>query len=160
MVRYNDIVHNSFLIAVLSLRLMVRLSEIYRYSLWSTYACANQPPRPIQSISHNVTRTLQDHKWLPWVHLIRCWCVKLLLFTFLQRWMFCHKKFSLNLFSSYIFFVSKHLRQFNFKLFVEIFSFKFFCCQILIITTFLTVFFCHKKITINIKSQFFLNIAC
>ena len=43
MVRYNDIVHDSFLIAVLSLRLMFRLSKIYRYSLCSTYACANQP---------------------------------------------------------------------------------------------------------------------
>ena len=29
-------------------------------------------PKPIQSISHNVTRTSQDRKWLPWVHLIRC----------------------------------------------------------------------------------------
>jgi hypothetical protein len=29
-------------------------------------------PMPIQSISHNVTRTSQDRKWLPWVHLIRC----------------------------------------------------------------------------------------
>ena len=43
MVRYNYIVHDSFLIAVLSLRLMVRDSEICRYSLCSTYACVNQP---------------------------------------------------------------------------------------------------------------------
>ena len=33
MVRYNDVVHNSFLIKLFSYRLMVRLSEIYRYSL-------------------------------------------------------------------------------------------------------------------------------
>ena len=38
MVRYNDIVHDSFLIAVFSLRLMFRLSKIYRYSLCSTSA--------------------------------------------------------------------------------------------------------------------------
>ena len=30
------------------------------------YICmCKSTPRPIQSISHNVARTLQDHKWLP-----------------------------------------------------------------------------------------------
>ena len=43
MERYNDIVHDSFLIAVLRLGLMVRLSEICRYSLCITYVALSDP---------------------------------------------------------------------------------------------------------------------
>ena len=44
MARFNDIVHDSFLMAVLSLtlRLMVRFSEVYRYSL-SKYTGTYRP---------------------------------------------------------------------------------------------------------------------
>ena len=40
MAGFNDIVHDSFLITELSLRLMVRFSEVYRYSLCTAVQCA------------------------------------------------------------------------------------------------------------------------
>ena len=56
MVTYNNVFHDSFLIAVL--RLMVRLSKVNRYSLCSTYAGAN---RPLCQFSLLVTMS-QEHR--------------------------------------------------------------------------------------------------